>query len=184
MMKLYVIDDYKDVYPHLSGRELTDALIGRCLGREDVRITRDEKGKPSVTFPEGCAPAEGNFISVSHSEGTFALIVSDRNVGLDIQYARKIDSGKIARRYFSEEEAAYIAADGSGDRFFELWTRKEAYSKYTGLGMEQIMTKVPVLSREDVIFTSFRLEDGCFCTVCAESRKGADQDEIQISYGE
>ena len=184
MMKLYVIYDYKEVYPHLSGKELTDALIGRCLGREDVRITRDERGKPAVTFPEGSASAEGDFISVSHSEGTFALIVSDRNVGLDIQYARKIDPQKIARRFFSEEEVAYISDDGTGNRFFELWTRKEAYSKYTGLGMEQIMKKDPVLSREDVMFTSFRLEDGCFCTVCAESRKGADQDEIQISYGE
>ena len=182
-MKLYVVYDYKDKYPALSGRALTDALIRECLGSEDLVVVRNDKGKP---FIEG-AESAGCFISVSHSQGTFALLVSDRNVGLDIQYRRDVKSDSIAARCFPAEEAAYVAEDNTGSRFFTLWTRKEAYSKYTGLGMEQIMKKEPVLQDCEVLFTDLQLEDGCYCSFCSErieKEGGQMPDEIQISYRE
>ncbi|MGX8773866.1 MAG: 4'-phosphopantetheinyl transferase family protein [Bacillota bacterium] len=183
MMKLHVIHDYKSIHPGLKGSELTDAMIRGCLGREDALIERTERGKPYVSLP-GEGPPEAPFISVSHSEGTFALLVSDREAGLDIQYARKVKTEKIAARYFTAEEAEYAAADETAGRFFELWTRKEAYGKYLGTGLEQIMKTEQVLSREDVRFTDLILEDGCFCAVCTGAEEGDQSDEIQISYGE
>ena len=63
MVKLHVIYDYKSIYPELSGKALTDALIRRCLGREDAEIYRSDKGKPFVRYPE--ADTVGPFISVS-----------------------------------------------------------------------------------------------------------------------
>ena len=182
-MELYVIYDYKSRYPALSGHDLTDALIRDCLGREDIVIERTEKGKPFITGPDN----GGCFISVSHSEGTFALLVSDGNVGLDIQYPRKVDAGRIAARCFPEAEAAAVAVDRTGEMFYELWTCKEAYSKYTGIGLEQIMKKEAVSEPEDVRFLSFKLEDGCFCSICMEDTAeegGQKPDEIQISYRE
>ena len=176
MMKLHIIHDYKSIHPELRGKELTDALIRDCLGRKDAVIERTEKGKPYI--------AGGPFISVSHSEDTFALLVSDREAGLDIQYARNAKTDKIAARYFTDEEAGQAAADETSDRFFELWTRKESYGKYIGTGLEQIMKKEQVLERDDVRFTDFRLEDGCFCCVCTGTEEGDQTDEIQISYGE
>ena len=179
-MKLYVIYDYKSKYPALSGRTLTDALIRECLGREDLIIERTDKGKPYIAGPD---PA-GCCISVSHSEGAFALLLSDRNVGLDIQYCRDVKADRIAARCFPAEEAAYVAEDSSGSRFFTLWARKEAYSKYTGLGMEQIMNKEPVPDDREVLFMDLRLEDGCYCSICSEQLEegGQKPDEIQISY--
>lgn len=176
-----MIFDYKEKYPALSGRALTDALIRECLGREDIVIARTGRGKPYIADPV----CEGFCISVSHSGMTFALLVSDRNAGLDIQYARDVDAGRIAARFFSEEEAASVAEDSTGSSFFRLWTRKEAYSKYTGMGMEQIMRKEPVRDDRDVLFTDLRLEDGCYCSICSERREkegGQMSDEIQISY--
>jgi phosphopantetheinyl transferase len=47
----------------------------------------------------------------------------------------------IARRYFSEDELRFLddaAGCGHGEltaRFFFVWTRKEAYVKYTGRGL-------------------------------------------------
>ena len=180
-MKLYVIHDYKSKYPALSGHLLTDALIRDCLGREDLVIERTDKGKPYIKGPDtaGCC------ISVSHSEGTFALLVSDRNVGLDIQYHRDVKADRIAARCFPAEEAAYVAEDSTGSRFFTFWTRKEAYSKYTGIGIEQIMKKEPAPDDGEVLFTDLRLEDGCYCSICSErieKEGGQRPDEIQISY--
>ena len=176
MMKLYIIYDYKNTHPDLNGSELTDALIRDCIGNEDAVIERTERGKPYITG--------GPFISVSHSMGTFALLVADREIGLDIQYARNVKHEKLAARYFSAEEADETAADENADRFFELWTRKEAHSKYVGTGLEQIMKKEQVLARDDVSFIDLRLEDGCFCAICTGAEEGDNSDEIQISYGE
>ena len=182
MMKLNIIYDYKSIYPELKGKDLTDALIRDCLGREDAVIERTEKGKPYVSLPD-CSDTVAPFISVSHDGDTFALLVSDAEAGLDIQYARDIKANRIAARYFTAEEAEQTAGDDNEDRFFELWTRKEAYSKYIGTGLEQIMKKEQVLDRDDVIFTDIRLEDGCFCAVCTGREEGDHSDEIQISYG-
>ena len=181
MVKLYIIYEYKSIFPQLAGSALTDALICSCMGREDIEVRRTEDGKPHVCLPEGDSGRP--YISVSHSSGTFALAVSGGEVGLDIQYARDVKRQKIAARYFTEEEAASVAADDTGDRFFELWTRKEAYGKYTGKGLASVASKEPVDGREDVRFTDLRLEDGCFCSICTGADEGESY-EIQISYGE
>ena len=180
-MKLYVIYDYKSIYPELRGRELTDALIRRCLGNENLEIRRTDKGKPYVLTDE--ETGAGPHISVSHSGSTFALAVSDSEVGLDIQYARSVRAERIASRVFTDSENEEIAADGTGERFFELWTRKEACSKYTGAGLEQVMKKEEVSGNEDVRFIDLRLEDGCFCSICIGTEEGDQSDEVQISYG-
>lgn len=183
-MKLYVIKDYKHAFPALTGRELTDALIRRCLNCEEAVIRRNERGKPFVCLPGEDSKDDSVFISVSHSEDTFALVEADRNVGLDIQHPRNVKADRIAARCFTEGEAAYAAADEWSNHFFELWTRKEAYCKYTGLGLEQIMRREDVLEREDVAFRDLRLDDGCFCAICTGTEEGDASDEIQISYGE
>ena len=180
-MELYVVFRYKEKYPALTGHALTDALIRDCLGSSDLSIERTGKGKPFIQDPSFA----GRNISVSHSEGTFALLVAGENVGLDIQYARDVKTYRIAARLFTEEEMSYAQAGNDKDRFFVLWTRKEAYSKFTGSGMEQIMRREPVLGREDVQFIDLRLEDGCYCSICLERtgvKGGQESDEIQISY--
>ena len=183
MMKLHVLYDYKGIYPELSGKVLTDALIRRCLGREDAAIFRTEQGKPyvRVSGEEDCA---GRYISVSHSGDAFAMLEADEEVGLDIQYERTISADRIADRFFTQEEKEYIAAGNTTERFFQLWTRKEAYSKYTGAGIEQVVKKESILGRSEVRFTDFQLEDGCFCSVCIDTEEGDQKVEIQISYGE
>ncbi len=182
-MKLFVIYNYKTKHPELKGKALTDALIRDCLGCSDVKIRRTDRGKPYVQW-SGNDGRSDRYISVSHSEGTFALLVSDRNVGLDIQYSRDIDTDRIASRCFAAEEAEFSQEDGTGNGFFELWTRKEAWSKYTGEGLEHVMKKQQVLKREDVALIDLRLADGCYCAVCTEKEGGCKADEIQISYRE
>ncbi len=182
-MKLYVIHHYKDRYPDLKGRALTDALIRDCLGEKQLIIERTEKGKPYLRCASG-QPCEDRHISVSHSGDTFALLVSEVNAGLDIQYPRGIQADRIAARYFTAEEAARVAADPVKDSFFEIWTRREACSKYTGAGLEQVMNQDMAPAAESVSFMDIRLEDGCFCAVCTGTKEGEYSDEIQISYGE
>ena len=48
----------------------------------------------------------------------------------------------------------------------DVYKRQEAYCKYTGRGMEEILKGTPVLGRGDVKFVDFQLEKGVYCSCC------------------
>lgn len=175
-MELYLLENYREIFPDEKGRTLTDRLIVMALEEYGIRnpqIKRTEKGKPFISnycLDETRKKYEGKtHFSVSHSGEIFVCLISDENVGIDIQHRRKIDEMKIASRYFDDGELEYVKNNGI-EGFFKLWTRKEAYSKYTGRGLEDIMGKIQVLERNDVEFMDFQLEEGLYCSCCMKRR--------------
>lgn len=166
VMKLYVIEDYRDVYPDIKGRELTERLIKDILddvGVENAEIKRTDSGKPYVD-------GDDVFFSVSHSGNYFVMLTGNLPVGVDIQKETGTDVGAVSRRFFTEEEAAIVRSEGR-DFFFKLWTMKEAYAKYLGTGLGKVLGEVDVLNREDVEFAGFQLEKGMYCTCCMKKQK-------------
>jgi 4'-phosphopantetheinyl transferase len=101
------------------------------------RFSENEFGKPEV-----CRPAGYSFLrfNVSHTPGLVACVVAmDREVGVDVEYARReVSELDLARRFFSAEEARAIEScpvERRRERFFDYWTVKEAYVKARGLGL-------------------------------------------------
>ena len=85
--------------------------------------------------------------NISHSADMVVCAVDDNLVGVDIEKIRHIDLN-TAKRIFSDEEIGYIFGSVPGiedyrhylndavlQRFFELWTKKEAYGKLVGAGL-------------------------------------------------
>lgn len=110
-------------------------LLVRLLATEKLGIDNHllqfetgEKGKPYLPY----YPAFQ--FSISHSHNGVAVAVSDREAGVDIELLGKANF-KVAERFFTPKEAAYIKKYDSDRRFFETWTRKEACIKWTGLGL-------------------------------------------------
>lgn len=96
----------------------------------DITIEKGEFGKPYVEdYPEFK-------YNISHSCDYVAIVYGKEDVGIDVEQVREKDL-KIAKRCFHEDEFAYIIKDeyGQDERFFEIWTMKEAYLKYTGQGI-------------------------------------------------
>lgn len=165
-MELYIIEDFRDCFPELQGSALTDALIMDCIeayGICNAKVCRTEKGKPYVEIDGGKDTSV--FVSVSHSGDYFLCLVADVPVGIDVQHARRVKVQRISSRYFTSKEQQYMEAHGEAG-FFTLWTRKEAYSKYVGTGLEEILRGTEVLDREDVTFLDFQLEKGVYCSCC------------------
>lgn len=99
------------------------------IDKKDVRFRVEKGGKP---YAEGLSV---NF-SISHS-GTIALCaVSDKPVGVDIERIRDVDLS-VAKKHFAPDEQDYVfeKLSLSRQRFFEVWTRKEAYVKMLGKGI-------------------------------------------------
>lgn len=117
----------------IRSREDAHALIAlaakELCGAEDATVLRTAAGKPYF------ADLPIRF-SLSHSGEMAILAVSDREIGADIEQLREVDT-RLAERFFTAREAAYVAGDR--DRFFEVWTKKEAYGKWKGDGLAATM---------------------------------------------
>lgn len=118
-IKNYRPDDKKRT---LAGRFLLKNMIKEIYGREDFSLVFNEDGKPLLDF---C------FFSISHSEDVAVCAVSDFPVGTDIQYM----GGFVKRKkymLFTDSESGYVNQHDSENRFYTLWTMKEAYIKAIG----------------------------------------------------
>ncbi len=123
-------------------------LAQKALGEEVGEIARSERGKPY--FPQ----RQDLFLSVSHSGGYFVCAFSPCEIGIDLQEMRHLRGetpesavprlNKMAKRFFHPAEAEYVGAD-TYQRFFRIWTAKEAYVKMTGQGIDNDFSSLCVL---------------------------------------
>ena len=130
MIKLYRSDT------SLSSRELLSHVAKELCGREDATVLISECGKPyfkdlDIRF------------NISHSGSRMIIAVSDKEIGADIQIKKPIHDG-LVKRFFTPEEQEYVlSADSVAlrlDRFYEIWTKKEAYGKWKGCGMSGVLS--------------------------------------------
>jgi 4'-phosphopantetheinyl transferase len=67
-------------------------------------------------------------------------IARERNLGIDVEHVRPDSAGEdIAKRYFSAGEVndlRPLPPEARVQGFFHCWTRKEAYLKATGMGLQ------------------------------------------------
>lgn len=113
-----------------AGLILQRALEGAGIPPEKQVFGQNKYGKPLLIGENR------PHFSLSHSGQWAVCAVSDAPVGVDIDTARC--TMRVARRFFSPEEAAYLEfLDGSTqkDALARLWTAKEAYLKAQGTGL-------------------------------------------------
>lgn len=120
--------------------------------REPV-IVRTEKGKPFFAGlkTSGAERSQEVFFSVSHSGTLWGCLMASEPVGFDLEVMReKVNYEKIARRFFTEEECAWILAAGP-EAFFDVWVRKEAYVKFLGSGLAEGLNTFSVVENGSLV---------------------------------
>lgn len=115
-----------------AGRLLQKTLTDFGVAPEKQQFTRDKNGKPVLTAQNGV------FFNLSHA-GTYVLCAAaNAPVGCDIEDIRTAKTA-LAQKIFSPAEYADILAgktdEERAERFFRLWTLRESYMKFTGLGL-------------------------------------------------
>jgi 4'-phosphopantetheinyl transferase len=115
-------------------------LLGKYLQIPSgtVRLEKGPLGKPCVA--EGDLALDLRFnLSHSHGVAVFAF-AAQKEVGVDVEKIREeFASREISRRYFSPEEIGKLDAlepQIYTQFFFQCWTRKEAYIKARGQGLQ------------------------------------------------
>ena len=121
-------------------------LSGENAKGDAFCIPKDEEGRFIIEYaygPHG-KPYFKNYpeirFSLSHSGNMAVLALSDSEVGIDIQENRGYIE-RIAKRFYHEQEWKILENKDSVSEceklFYQIWTGKEAYIKYTGKGMRQ-----------------------------------------------
>lgn len=122
-------------------RSLFTELLIRYEASEELGVDfsslefgKNEFGKPFIIGENGYD------FSVSHSEKAVAFAgenvrVGGVRVGLDVERIRQRKNA-VSERFFAENEIKFIEENENPDEaFFEIWTKKEAYSKMLGKGL-------------------------------------------------
>ena len=124
-----------------------------------------EQGKPQiVNFPKK--------FNLSHSGDYVVCAVSNGEVGVDIQKWVPYKE-RTAERFFAKEEWELLQEKDEQERtelFYRLWSRKEAYGKYTGQGIGSAVgedfSNEQKWQEKQICFREWILEDGYSLAVC------------------
>ena len=107
--------------------------------------------------------------NMSHSGEYVACVISDGNVGIDIEYNDDEIDLNIAKNYFFNKEYKNIMkSENPSDEFFKYWVLKESYMKYTGLGFNLNLDSFEIIindkitlrdDKEDIKFNLFDINE-------------------------
>ena len=138
MFQIYLYHDPGDPDRRLALLQDAARTFAPHLTEADLSIGRSRAGKPFFTSP---AAADIQF-SISHSGGLWACILGNGPCGIDLQENRSCRQDAIAARFFSDAEADYVKQTGLSG-FYRIWTRREAFAKFTGLGFFGMAGELP-----------------------------------------
>lgn len=137
-----------------TSKELLEIAL-KEEGITSYKILKSKNGKPYL---------ENNniFYNISHKNKMVGLIISDSEVGLDIEY---VDTENIKRKstlkyFFTEKERESIT---NNEELLTLWTKKESYIKLNG-GMLRDAIGLDI-NNTNVIYDTFKL-DNYIITIC------------------
>lgn len=107
--------------------------------------------------------------NLSHCNQGIALALSSEPVGVDIEAFDRYDENLIDMTMSAEEAASVRNSRNCDQTFIELWTKKEAFVKYTGSGIEGDVKEILEQHREAHIRTFADRTIGCAISVCSKS---------------
>jgi len=158
----------------LCGRALLRASMWREFGRGEaplearsLNLEVGSHGRPECSLER----AVGVYFNLSHTSGLLVVACAAAMVGVDLEdRERKLDQALLAKRHFTESEQRGlrgVPSSAQSQRFFELWTLKEAYMKARGMGFslpsrsfefELSSSPVSAAGRRETLVDGFRPE--------------------------
>ena len=135
--KSALLQGNRTCYPKLT------KLFKKITKNENIIISFDAKSRPKVIEPN-----LGTILhfSVSHKKNSFLLAFSfECKVGVDLEvFDSRKNTLQIANRFFNEKElTAMKQASSPNEKFYDLWTKKEAIYKIVNENFLETLKKTP-----------------------------------------
>ena len=142
---------------------------------------------------------DGIFFNLSHSEEIAMCVISNNEVGCDVQ-KMSADFLDIADRFFCQSEIDLITCketfEEKRDMFYRLWTLKESYMKALGLGFKLGLSEFQIYYENNTAkvwsnknldtnfyFEEIKLENQNYkCSICSKSFAKCEVKEILNNF--
>jgi len=140
------------------------------IKKDEIKIARSEYGKPYLINYTNI------HFNVSHTIDAIICAISEENIGVDIERIKSFNMG-VVQKYFTKQEQNYIfkEKEKQNERFVEVWTRKEAYVKWTGKGMKVSFQSFDTLKDKKIF--SFNIK-GYFISLCSNCFTSSKPEEL------
>ena len=123
-------------------------LLKKLLSEENITNPLFKTGKHGKAY---ISNHENIHFNLSHSGKVVLCAISDREVGIDIEYIDPEIDLNIAKHYFYNSEYENIMkAENRFEEFFKYWVLKESYMKYTGLGMNLELDSFEIVIDDEI----------------------------------
>ena len=155
----------------LAGVLLRYGLENEGISYESVTFSKTENGKPIVIS------AEPIHFNISHAGDYVVCVMSDEEVGIDIECTDKhiftADKEQslvsMARKCLSDAEwTRFKESAKKPEAFMEYWTKKEAYSKCSGLGLRADFSSIDTENSTEKFWSTW-MEDGYCISIYREN---------------
>ena len=151
-------------------------ILEKMLKEENITTPRFRMGKYGKTY---ISNYEHIYFNLSHSGKMVACAISDREVGIDVEYNDPTIDLNIAKNYFyNMEYESIMKSETPQDEFFKYWVLKESYMKYTGLGFNLNLNSFEIViddeiklknDKNNLKFSLFNVEDYKLAVCCKYS---------------
>ncbi|MCA1293870.1 4'-phosphopantetheinyl transferase superfamily protein [Paenibacillus sp. alder61] len=124
-------DRKRAVYGEALARYMIAGKTG--LPMNELIFDKNRYGKPYIRGQQRI------FFNLSHSGRYVICGLDQEEIGIDLEEVKSMDLG-IARKFFHANEYIYLLSrepEQRMDALFELWTLKESYIKYLGVGLQK-----------------------------------------------
>ncbi|MCX6239383.1 MAG: 4'-phosphopantetheinyl transferase superfamily protein [Bacteroidia bacterium] len=126
----------QDQHSYIITHAMLRSILGYYMVSEpaEIEFVSNDYGKPSLS-----EKYKKIHFNLSHSSGLSVLAISGKSeIGVDIEKIDpEFDFDQIAKVHFSNAENSFlhILKEESREKFYTLWTRKEAFLKAVGTGI-------------------------------------------------
>lgn len=136
MYKLYIKEN-------TNSKELLKECLKKDFNISNYEIIYNEYNKPYLKN-------ENIYFNISHDNGTTVLVISDKKIGVDLEYY--IFKESVVRKYFTNNEQNEILNSANKEYdFTRIWVMKEAFVKMKGIGISYGLMNVDTTKIKDKI---------------------------------
>lgn len=143
-----------------TSKDLLKDVLKNELNITNYELTFNKYNKPYLK--------DSNiYFNISHDKNTTILVISDKEIGVDIEYYTYKES--VMKKYYNEfEQQEIINSNNKEYEFTRIWVMKEAFVKMKGQGISyglqnvdttRLKKKIKLISNEKYIIAICQSEE-------------------------
>lgn len=164
-------------------------LMGRMLVQHyEISEGRDFSWKNWRYGSFGKPNLEGDtYFNISHSGSIVGVAFAEDELGLDIEQHASVEVNKISKFLHPLEREFIEKSDDQISSLFYVWTRKEAFLKAIGTGLQERLTETNCLGHtvrrdETWLIQSERIMTDYWLAVCFQKMRELEIKEVKYPF--